>query len=100
MGSITVEFSVKLPARVKKSGKWYIASCPIFDVCSQDETEKIALDNLKEALTAFFISCFERGTLDDVLKESGFEALKEIPRPSRARNIVDVPIPFRIPSSQ
>ncbi len=99
---ITVQFSMKLPVKVTKRPKWFIASCPILDIFSQGETEKQAKNNLAEALTLFFISCFERGTLDSVLKESGFKpahlqhAYHPPEEPWDADNFIDLPIPFLV----
>jgi len=71
------------------------------DVHTQGETEKEAKENLGEALSLFFISCFERGTLDAALKQCGFKAhhppLKYKP-PSIAKreDFIEVPIPFLV----
>lgn len=99
--AVQVTFQVKLPAKVKKQSGQYISCCPVLDVYSQGETKGKALRNLKEALQLFFISCFERGTLDEVLKESGFKPIEsrhaKIKRfPSRYESI-QVPLPFQIP---
>ena len=67
-----ITFQARLPIVIFKEDNWYISNCPILDVCSQGSTKKEAEKNLKEALHLFFISCYERGTLDEVLKESGF----------------------------
>ena len=93
---------MKLPVKVIRRPQWYVASCPILDVYSQGETEEQAKRNLTEALTLFFISCFERGTLDNVLKESGFKpahlqlAYHPPEEPYDAENFIDVPIPFLV----
>ncbi|MFH0789827.1 MAG: hypothetical protein V2B13_19735 [Pseudomonadota bacterium] len=60
-----------------------------------------ARENLGEALTAFFLSCLERSTLDAVLKECG---LKPILTPSKKEEItslddyITIPIPFLVKS--
>ena len=98
---ISIEFSATLPVKITKRKKWFLASCPILDVHSQGETEKKARDNLRDALSLFFISCFERGTLDTVLKDCGFEPAyplpihKKRPRISR-KDYIDVPIRFLV----
>ncbi|MBF0103493.1 MAG: hypothetical protein HQK77_21540 [Desulfobacterales bacterium] len=61
-----------LPIKIKKRKKWFVSSCPILDVCSQGETEDHAKKNLIEALSLFLTSCYERNTLEAVLKECGF----------------------------
>jgi len=101
MEKTTINFRVQLPAVIKKRNDWYIASCPILDVQSQGKTKKKAIDNLTEALTAFLLSCYDRGTLDEVLKESGFESAYGVrkPKPSKKIRTIDVSIPFRVPVS-
>ena len=95
-----VVFTVKLPARVKKEHGRFVSSCPILDVWSQGESHEKALQNLKQALQLFFLSCFERGTLTQVLKNCGFKQIghpvKERPFPKRYES-VEVPLPFQIP---
>jgi predicted RNase H-like HicB family nuclease len=96
-----IVFNVTLPAQVKKKGKWYVSSCPILDVWSQGETKGKALQNLVEALRGFLVSCYERGTLDEVLKDSGFKPIekgeyKVIPFPQKYER-VNVPLPFSAP---
>jgi predicted RNase H-like HicB family nuclease len=77
--------TMKLPMLVKKKKDWWIASCPILDVVTQGETEEKAKQNLNDALSLFLVSCFERGTLDSVLKECGF-------RPGRSgKKMADYP---------
>jgi len=58
----------KVPGRIRKKGKWYISSCPPLDVHSQGHTRDEAEHNLVDALASFLISCYERGTLDEVLQ--------------------------------
>jgi len=71
---IQINLSAKLPVDIHKEGKWFISSCHILDVHSQGHTKKEAVKNLKEALSLFFVSCYDRGTLDNVLKECGFSS--------------------------
>jgi len=95
MPLLTVE--LQLPFEMKKENGWYVSSCKILDVYSQGKTKAEAKRNLAEALFLFFMSCFERGTLDEVLKDCGFEvqqqahAKKSIKKPH-----LDVRIPFGI----
>jgi len=73
---ITVQVEARLPMRIIQKRKWFVASCPVLDVTSQADTEKEARNNLKEALSLFFLSCLERGTLEAVLKSCGLKILK------------------------
>jgi len=71
-------------------------------VWSQGETKTKATENLREALQLFLIDCFERGTLDKVLKKSGFTAARTLPKKttSRLSQKIDVPLPFIIDDRQ
>jgi len=71
---ISVTFHLSLPFTIKKREKYYVSCCPILDVWSQGETKEKAIRNLREALQLFLIDCFERSTLDKVLKDCGFTA--------------------------
>ena len=98
MRPIKVSMNLKLPAKIHKKKKWYLASCPLLDVHSQGDTEEQAKRNLVDALVLFFISCFERGTLDNVLKECGFTPIisTEPDGLEPPDDFIDVPIPFHI----
>lgn len=95
--AFTINLEAELPVQVTREGAWYIASCPLLDVCSQGTTRKKALESLTEALYLFFRSCFERGTLTRVLKQSGFVPTRS---PGKApKHTIRVPIPFQIPAA-
>jgi predicted RNase H-like HicB family nuclease len=67
-----VEFQMKVPATVRQDERgMYISSCDLLDVHSQGRSEKEALDNLVEALQLFVETCYEQGTLEQVLKAQG-----------------------------
>jgi predicted RNase H-like HicB family nuclease len=70
-----VRLELKVPIKVFQGEAAYIAHCPVFDVSSQGDTKEQARKNVAEALASFVITCFELGTLDEVLKESGFKPL-------------------------
>ncbi len=91
-----------MPFIIEKDDDWYVSICPILDVISQGKSEKEAVDNLIEALTLFFSSCFRRGVLEEVLKDCGFNIAenktKEIENQSfiSPDNYIDAPIPFEV----
>jgi predicted RNase H-like HicB family nuclease len=94
-----VIFRLSLPFTVKKKGMYYVSCCPVLDVWSQGETREKSIDNLREALQLFLLDCFERGTLDKVLKESGFSPSKtkiHVKQKIDMRHEIDVPLPFMI----
>ena len=55
----------------------YVSHCDPLDVCSQGDTEKEAIANLNEAVQIFLSTCYEMGTLNDVLKECGLTPLSK-----------------------
>ena len=101
MAPVRASVNFKLPLRITKRKKWYLASCPIVDVHSQGETEEQAKRNLAEALSLFFTSCLERNTLDDVLKKCGLTVARSLEPIRKKRtvsqdNFIDVPIPLLV----
>lgn len=96
-----VVFSIEVPALIKKEHKYFISYCPPLDIYSQGRTENSAKNNLIEAIQLFLISCFERGTLDEVLTDCGFKPLtvpshKMHPRVSKGFSSLSIPLPFMI----
>ena len=63
-------FNVQLPYAVKRNGVAHVAWCPALDVYSQGPSHKKAVKNLADALRLFLMSCYERGTLDQVLAKA------------------------------
>jgi predicted RNase H-like HicB family nuclease len=100
MAAMQASMEFKLPAQVKKKGKWFISSCTLLDVHSQGHTREQAERNLQDALATFLLSCYERGTLEVVLREAGFvpEVGRSQPKmkAARGRKEVIVPLPFSI----
>jgi predicted RNase H-like HicB family nuclease len=96
-----ITLNISLPIKVMKRRRpdVYQASCTILDVHSQGTSEQTAKKNLKEALSLFFASCIERGTLDAVLKDCGFAPVitnsgtKRSPSTSK-KGYVNVPLPL------
>jgi predicted RNase H-like HicB family nuclease len=97
---VQASMEFKLPAQVKKKGKWFISSCNLLDVHSQGNTREQAERNLQDALATFLLSCYERGTLEVVLREAGFVpgVGRSQPKMKAARGSreVIVPLPFSI----
>lgn len=92
---IRIELSV--PAEVRQDGSRFVSSCPPFDVYSQGPDEEAALVNLVEALQLFIESCLARGTLEQVLRECGFEPDTDpdlVEDGSEDGRMVRVPIPL------
>ena len=91
---IQITLTAKVPIRITKKRKWFLASCPALDVATQGETEELARKNIAEALEMFLRSCIERGTLDVVLKQCGFKpvVLDGYPATPPDFDYVDIPL--------
>lgn len=89
-GQARVQF--RLPFEVRQEGSWHFSNCPILDVHSQGRTREEAVGNLIEALQLFIESCFERGTLTNVLLASGFEPAQLAQPAADDGDYLDVPI--------
>lgn len=94
-------FSMKVPVETRREGAWFYASCDVLDVHSQGRTEDEAVKNLVESMQLFVESCYERGTLESVLKDCGFRPERDVHRALRAdaagkARMVDVPLPMLV----
>jgi predicted RNase H-like HicB family nuclease len=81
---------------LKREGDWYIAHCPPLDITTQGRTQAEARRNLSEASELFVVSCLERGSLDQALRELGFTKINKtiVRRPENTFPMM-VPIPLR-----
>ena len=70
----TVQITLCLLCTVKQAGRnRWVTGCPKLDLFSQGKTEEEAKRFLKEAIALWVEDCFERGTLEQALQESGFQ---------------------------
>lgn len=84
---------LKLPFVMEKEGDVFVASCPILDIVSQGSNHDDALQNLNEALILFIETCFDMGTLEDVLKSCGFKPDGQDDE-SQIQDMLDVLVPL------
>ena len=94
---LQIQFTIEVPIKLQRRKAWFLASCNILDIHTQGETEQMAKDNLGEAIALFITSCFERGTLDAVLKQCGFKLggpQRKIAPIKNRPEILNIPIPF------
>lgn len=87
-----IGFKFDVPIQVRPDDLGYVAGCSSLDVFSQGRTEQEAVENLHEALNLFVLSCFERGTLIQVLKDCGFEPVDGQPVPGESSLRVEFPL--------
>ena|SRR5271166_2712520 len=98
---VILEAQFQLFGVMKKENGWYVAHCPPLDITTQGRTEAEAKKNLIEACELFVVSCFERGTFEQALRELGWHVVAGRPVP-RQRSAVTrkggfrfpVPVPF------
>lgn len=64
---------LSLVVQVWKEGPTYVAYAPELDVSSCGRTASQAKSHLREAISLFVEESAQRGTLEDILIEAGFE---------------------------
>ncbi len=101
---MTIRAEFHLFGNIKKRGKWYIAYCPPLDLSTQGKNLAEAKANLIEAAELFIVSCLERGTLDQALRELGFIPLQAMPIHDKLprgsfRFPVPIPLAFQKPAA-
>jgi predicted RNase H-like HicB family nuclease len=96
-----IQAQFTLVGYTRKNGGWYFAHCPSLDLTTQGRTLAEAKQNLEEASEFFIISCLERGTLDQALKELGFVKVQaqHFRMPHNGFKMV-IPIPMRFDKPQ
>jgi len=99
----TIQAEFRLFGTLKHEGDWYIAHCPPLDLTTQGGPEDEARNNLIEACELFVVSCFERGTFEQALRELGWHVVNgdlakaaQPPTPSIPEGafVFPVPVPF------
>ena len=98
-----LEVQFQLFGVLKKENGWYIAHCPPLDITTQGKTEAEAKKNLAQASELFVVSCFERGTFEQALRELGWSVVAGRPAARQGKRSViprkgsfrfPVPVPF------
>jgi predicted RNase H-like HicB family nuclease len=88
---------------IKKENGCYVARCPPLDITTQGKTQAEAKKNLCEASELFVVSCFERGTFEQALRELGWTVVAGRPASRQGKRSViprkgsfrfPVPVPF------
>lgn len=91
-----VLFELTLPATMKKKAEYWLSSCPVLDLFAQGKTETEALKNLEHTVRLFLTSCYERGTLDQALKECGFTLAATGPTAHRRETAPFIKVPLHL----
>ena len=92
---------MKIPVAIRKEGGAFYVGCHALDVHSQGYTEEEAIKNIVEALQLFIESCYDRGVLPQVLKDSGFKLSRQpkfspMEQDDPQEQMIDVPLPLLI----
>ena len=98
-----VKIEIKVPVKITEKDNVFVSHCPVLDVASQRNTAQEARENFVEAVTAFLLTCFDMGTLAEVLKSCGSEhvepsTVSHFPATDDA-DLIDIPLPFIIDNS-
>jgi len=100
---LILEAQLQLFGVVKRENGWYVAHCSPLDITTQGRTLAEAKKNLAEASELFVVSCFERGTFEQALRELGWRVVAGRPVPRQGKDSViprkglfrfAVPVPF------
>jgi len=99
---VAVKAEFQLFGVLKKQDDWYVAHCPPLDITTQGRTESEAKKNLIEASELFVVSCFERGTFEQALRELGWRVVAGAPVAHKSGPLAvpsggfrfPVPVPF------
>jgi|ERR1700688_266707 len=100
---VLIQAQFQLFGVLKQENGWHIAHCPPLDITTQGRTEDEAKKNLIEASELFVISCFERGTFEQALRELGWHVVAGRAVPNSGKPPVQlnsgefgfpVPVPF------
>lgn len=60
-------------AHIFKEGETYVAYVPALDVSSCGATDEEARRNIRDAVRGFLAASADLGSLDEILKEAGYE---------------------------
>jgi predicted RNase H-like HicB family nuclease len=100
---VMLQAQFQLFGMMKKEDGWYVAHCPPLDITTQGKTAEEAKRNLIEASELFVVSCFERGTFEQALRELGWHVVAGHHVPQHGEHSVlpkdggfrfPVPVPF------
>ena len=67
------QVNVSLPVQIIKEGNVYVAYCPVLEIATQGDTYEQAHEMFQELVKVFFDDLIERGTLEKVLLDLGWQ---------------------------
>ncbi|MBU1126969.1 MAG: type II toxin-antitoxin system HicB family antitoxin [Patescibacteria group bacterium] len=72
-----VQLQFSLPVSFLKEGKYFIAHTPSLDLSTSGKTFEEAKKRFEEIVQIFFEELVEKGTLEEVLTESGWQKVRK-----------------------
>ncbi|MFT3790387.1 MAG: hypothetical protein QM741_04770 [Rudaea sp.] len=89
----TPQVKFVLPVSYKHDGDWIIATCDALDVVSQGKSQKEAHAAIVEAVSLFLETCYEMGTLGEVLRQLGFHQMQpQSSHSGESHEVIEVPM--------
>ncbi len=70
-------FKYSLPVSILKEGKYFIAYTPVLDLSTSGKSYKEAKLRFNEAVQIFFEELIEKGTLEKVLADLGWQKVQK-----------------------
>ena len=83
--SVGFNISIQLEISYDEEVKQWVSCCPVLDLYSQGDTKEQAIENIHEAVSLFLGTCYELGTLNQVLPVGLAPTTGVSGRPSRSR---------------
>lgn len=71
-----VKFNLQLPVSVFKEGKYYVAYTPALDLSTSGKSYEEVKKRFNEVVNIFFDELVKKGTLNEVLKNLGWQKVK------------------------
>jgi predicted RNase H-like HicB family nuclease len=89
--------AVSLPVFIIKEGKYFVAYTPALDFAATGNSIESAKKSFSEAINIFLDEIEEKGTLEEVLQEFGWQKIENTLQPpevvSQTKEIIKIP-PF------
>lgn len=82
-----VSIKVRLTAYIRQEDGVYVVRCPMLGVSTYGKTIDEAKENIADATRGFLQTCYEMGTLNDVLLECGFKCHSRQQRATRKKRV-------------
>ncbi len=89
----TITINIEFPVLIEEKEGYFSASCGSLDIYAEGSTHNEAKNHILEALEVFVSTCVEMGTLEQVLRDSGYRTVHEVrAAPDLNEELVNVPL--------